>query len=200
MAEIKIEKKQPIWPWILGILLLAVAAYFIFFKDKDVVTNKTTTTTDTIVDRTEVEDNTMENSTGVAAFVAFVKKDDGNMTLSQEYSNEALNKLIDATEEMSTKAGFDAKGDLDKAREHAGKITDNPEATDHADHIKMSTDIISTVLQNLQTAKFPALKAEADKAKMSSSAINVKELTLNQKEKIKAFFADAADLLEKMNR
>lgn len=198
MAEIKIEKKQPIWPWILGILLLAVAAYFIFFKDKDVVTDKITTTKDTIVEQTEMPDNT--NLTGVAAFVAFVNKEDGNMTLDHEYSNEALNKLIDATEEVSAKANLDSKADLEKARMHADKITENPEATSHADHIKMSTDIISSVLQNLATTKFPTLKAEANKAKMSSDAINVKELTLNQKDKIKAFFADAADLLDKMNR
>jgi uncharacterized membrane protein YdfJ with MMPL/SSD domain len=200
MAEIKIEKKQPIWPWILGILVLAGLVYFFFLKDKDLVTNQTTITTDTIVDRNQMLDETNENLTGVAAFVAFVKKDDGNMTLDHEYSNEALNKLIDATEEVSSKVGFDSKADLEEAREHAGKITNNPEATDHADHIKMTTDKISTVLQNLQSAKFPNLKAEADKAKMSSQAINVKELTLNQKEKVKGFFADAADLLDKMNR
>ena len=198
MAEIKIEKKQPIWPWILGILLLAVAAYFIFFKDKDVVTDKITTTKDTIVEQTEMPDNT--NLTGVAAFAAFVNKEDGNMTLDHEYSNEALNKLINATEEVSAKANLDSKADLEKARMHADKITENPEATSHADHIKMSTDIISSVLQNLATTKFPDLKAEANKAKMSSDAINVKELTLNQKDKIKAFFADAADLLDKMNK
>ena len=201
MAEIKIEKKAPIWPWIVGLLILALAVYFLFFKDTAVVTDGTTTTNDTIVDQTEMQnDRDDTNLMGVAAFVAFVKNDDGNMTLDHEYSNEALNKLISATEEVSAKTDFDAKMDLDKAREHADAITKNPEATDHADHIKMATDMISTVLQNLQTAKFPNLQAEADKAKMASQAINVKELALNQKEKIKAFFDDAADLLDKMNR
>ena len=172
-----------------------------FFKDTAVVTDGTTTTNDTIVDQTEMQnDRDDTNLMGVAAFVAFVKNDDGNMTLDHEYSNEALNKLISATEEVSAKTDFDAKMDLDKVREHADAITKNPEATDHADHIKMATDMISTVLQNLQTAKFPNLQAEADKAKMASQAINVKELALNQKEKIKAFFDDAADLLDKMNR
>ncbi|CAM3984129.1 hypothetical protein FLAN108750_03200 [Flavobacterium antarcticum] len=201
MAEIKIEKKAPIWPWIVGLLILALAVYFLFFKDTAVVTDGTTATNDTIVDQTEMQNNRDDtNLMGVAAFVAFVKNDDGNMTLDHEYSNEALNKLISATEEVSAKTDFDSKMDLDKAREHADAITKNPEATDHADHIKMATDMISTVLQNLQKAKFPNLQAEADKAKMASQAINVKELALNQKEKIKAFFDDAADLLDKMNR
>ena len=90
--------------------------------------------------------------------------------------------------------------DLDNARKYADEITKNPEATNHADNIKKSTDMISTVLQNVQKAKFSNLAAEADKVKMSSAAVSVKELALNQKEKIKGFFDDAADLLDKMNR
>lgn len=201
MAEIKIEKKAPIWPWIVGLLLVALALYFLFFRDTAVVTDGTTTTNDTIVDRTEMQDDRSDmNTSDVATFVAFAKNDDGNMTLDHEYSNDALNKLIDATEEVADKVSYDSKIDLEKAREHADAITKNPEATDHADHIKMSTDIISSVLQGIQGAKFTDLKAEAGKVKMSSEAINVKELALHQKKTIKTFFSDAADLLEKMNK
>ena len=200
MAEIKIEKKAPIWPWIVGLLLLALVVYFIFFRDKTVVTDGTTTTTDTIVNQTEMQDTKSdEYLSDVAAFAAFVKNDDGNMTLDHHYSHDALTKLIDATAEIADKSGYDSKKDLDNAREHADEITENAEATNHADHIKKATDMISAVLQNLQKAKFPNLKVEADKVKMSSNAINVKELTLNQKDTIKAFFADAANLLDKMN-
>lgn len=35
MAEIKIEKKKPVWPWVLLILGLAVLVYFLFFRDKE---------------------------------------------------------------------------------------------------------------------------------------------------------------------
>lgn len=202
MAEIKIEKKKPIWPWILALLVIALLVYFLFFKDTTVITNETTTERDTIVDRTEMQDDGYidDNLSDVAAFVAFVKNDDGNMTLTHEYSNNALNKLIDATEEISAKTNFDSKMDLDAARKYADEITKDPTATDHADKIKKSSDMISTVLYNLQASKFPALKSEADKTKKSADAIDVKELALNQKQKIKGFFDDAADLLDKMNR
>lgn len=135
----------------------------------------------------------------MATFVGFVKNDDGNMTLDHEYSHNALTKLIEATEEVCQRVNYDSKTDLDKARKDADEITKNPVSTMHADHIKMSMDMISTVLQNLQKANFPNLNQEADKAKMSSNAIDVKELTLNQKTKIKTFFDDTADLLNKMN-
>ncbi len=202
MAEIKIEKKKPIWPWILALLLIALIVYFLFFRDTTVITNENTTNNDTIVDRTEMQDdrNINDNLSGVAAFTAFVKNDDGNMTLDHEYSHNALTKLIDATEEISDKTSFDSKMDLDNARKYANEITNDPQATDHSNNIKKATDMISSVLQNIQKAKFSNLTAEAEKVKMSSQAINVKELALNQKNTVKTFFDDAADLLDKMNR
>lgn len=33
MAEIKIEKKKPIWPWIVAILLISAIIYYIYFRD-----------------------------------------------------------------------------------------------------------------------------------------------------------------------
>ena len=202
MAEIKIEKKKPIWPWILALIVIALIIYFLFFRSTTVITNETTTTHDTIADTTGMIDDGYinDNLSDVAAYVAFVKSDDGKMTLDHEYSHNALTKLIDATQEMSSKAGFDSKIDLDNARKYADEITKNPDATNHADNIKKASDMISTVLQKLQQSKFPDLKSEADKVKMSSDAINVKELALNQKEKIKGFFDNAADLLDKMNK
>ena len=35
MAEIKIEKKKPVWPWILLLLGLIALVYFLFFRDRE---------------------------------------------------------------------------------------------------------------------------------------------------------------------
>lgn len=35
MAEIRIEKKKPIWPWILLLLGIAALIYFFVFRDKE---------------------------------------------------------------------------------------------------------------------------------------------------------------------
>ncbi len=36
MAEIKIEKKKPVWPWILiGLIILAVIAFVVFASEDD---------------------------------------------------------------------------------------------------------------------------------------------------------------------
>lgn len=37
MAEIKIEKKKPVWPWVILILVvLGIIAYFVYANDEDV--------------------------------------------------------------------------------------------------------------------------------------------------------------------
>ena len=35
MAEIKIEKKKPIWPWIVALLIISALVYFVFFRNYD---------------------------------------------------------------------------------------------------------------------------------------------------------------------
>ncbi|SDZ67417.1 hypothetical protein SAMN05444397_1206 [Flavobacterium aquidurense] len=36
MAEIKIEKKKPIWPWIAALLIIGAIVYYIFVMDHEV--------------------------------------------------------------------------------------------------------------------------------------------------------------------
>jgi len=35
MAEIKIEKKKPIWPWIVALLLIAAVVYYVFLRNDE---------------------------------------------------------------------------------------------------------------------------------------------------------------------
>lgn len=35
MAEIKIEKKKSVWPWIIGLIILALLIYFLAFNDRN---------------------------------------------------------------------------------------------------------------------------------------------------------------------
>lgn len=52
MAEIKIEKKKPVWPWIVALLLVAAVIYFIFFRDNEVKNDGSV----------EMENSTSENT------------------------------------------------------------------------------------------------------------------------------------------
>lgn len=197
MAEIKIEKKKPIWPWILLIIaLLAIAWYFFFRNDTDEQAES--------VETVETANNSAlidvhENNSMVAAYVTFINSDTNKMTLDHAYTSEALTKLTNAIDAMATEAGYDVKADIARAKQLADEITKDPMSTAHGDKIKRAADVLSTSLQNMQQAKYPELSAEGADVKSSASAINPETLTLNQRDAVKTFFRKAADLLNKMN-
>jgi hypothetical protein len=192
MAIIKIEKKKTAGLWVtLGLILFAAFIYFMYFNDGIKETEKVPETTDLI--------GINENNNIVKAFVDFIETDSMKMSLDHAFTNEALLKLTDATNAMANEVGYEVKADMDKVKEYAEVITKDPFDTSHADDIRRATDILTNVLQNIQKAKYPGLTNEASELRNASSSINPDVLTLNQKNAVKSFFRNAADLLKKMN-
>jgi len=191
MTEIKIEKKKPVWPWILLVLGLIAAAWFFFFRNDN-------------AEPVETADNTAlidihENNTIVATYVTFITSDSNTMTIDHAYTSAALTKLTDAVDAMATEAGYDVKADIANGKQQAVEITQDPLATTHADKIRSAADVLSTSLKNMQQAKYPGLSAEAADVKSAAAAIIPETLTLDQRDAVKSFFRKAADLLSKMN-
>ena len=202
MAEIKIEQKKQVWPWLLaGLVLAGLVIYFLMFRDNDNVNSTEVVTEESYISDTN-ETNLLdvkENNSTVADFVSFVKNDDNRMSLDHAYTNEALLKLTAATNAMAGEIGYEIQADLEKVEESAILITKEPFETSHAKNIRNAADKSTTALQNMQLAKYPWLSEEVDALKNASAAINPEVLTLEQKDAVKNYFAKAADLLEKMN-
>ncbi|MFD0795416.1 hypothetical protein ACFQZX_17470 [Mucilaginibacter litoreus] len=192
MAEIKIEKKTTVWPWVLaGIVIIALLLlYFFYFKkgnDNPVVMKESPD---------QVSSNTAQ---AILAYTNYADSDTTSMGLDHEFTHTALIKLADATQYLADKTGTGEKADIDKAREYADKITIDPNVTTHADNIKKAAGLLSGVLSNIQKASYPDLSSEAEEVASSSEAIDVDELTLDQKTKVRAYFNNASMLLKKMN-
>jgi hypothetical protein len=200
MAEIRIEQKKTIWPWIIaGLVVAALLIYFLVFRDnsKNAVA---VTEADYITNTNEPGPaGAKENSGAVAAFVNFVENTEGRMSLDHAFTNEALLKLIEATNAKANEVGYEVRADLEKVREHAKVITEDPYETTHADHISKAVAILTNVLQNIQKAEFPGLVNEVKELKNTSESINPAVLTLDQKDAVKNYFAQASGLLQKMN-
>ena len=191
MAEIKIEQKKTVWPWLLiGLVIVALLLYFLVFRDNDKNTE--------VVTEAEYITNTNDNG-AVAAYVNFVENNKGKMSLDHEYTNEALLKLIEATKAKANEVGYEVQADIEKAKEYAEMITKDPFETSHADNIKKADGILTNVLQNIQKAKYPTLAPEVEALKSASESIKPGVLTLDQKDAVKNYFTQAADLLQKMN-
>lgn len=194
MTEIKIEKKRTVWPWILlGLGLIALLLYFFVFNKANENERVVEVPTTTLID-------VHKNNSTVTAYVTFINSDSNKMSLDHSFANEALLKLTDATNAMANEVGYNVKADLDKAKELANKITNDPFETSHADNIRKAADILAGSLQNLQQAKYPGLANEARAVKDAAMAINPEILTLDQKDAVKTFFSNAADILQKMNK
>ncbi len=194
MAEIKIERKKQVWPWILGGLVIAtLLVYFLAFYNNGKSTGN--------INNTNESDliGLKENNSTVDAYVNFVENSKGEMSLDHAYTNEALLKLIEATNAMAKEVGYEIQADLEKVKEYANMITKDPFETTHADNIRKADDILTNVLQNIQKAKYPSLADEVEELKSVSESIKPGVLTLDQKDAVKNYFAKASDLLQKMN-
>ena len=196
MTEIKIEKKKSLFLWILLILGIIAALFFLFFRNNEMRNENTD-------EKTEINDvdkkSTVLENTAVKTYIAFIEDSSTNMNLDHDYTSEAINKLANAVEEKADEIGFDLKNDINEAKKFSVEITDDKMATNHADKIRNAADILSSSLKNMQNDKFPNLNTEANDVKSAAAKINPANLTLDQKDAVKTFFNKSAELLKKMN-
>jgi len=201
MAEIKIEKKKPIWPWILlAILILAAILYFVFADNYDDDIDDDVSTEQVMEDQSDDLDAVAvaQYDTAVNKYTSYIG-DETRMGIDHEYSKGALTLLIDAVQAKADVLDVDVTADLALARERANEVMEDPYEVDHANLIKKSGEIITRALGTLQKAKFPNLTNELSAVEQNLAAISKDEQTLNQKSDVNTFFKAAETLLIKMN-
>ncbi len=196
MAEIKIEKKAPIWPWILGLIILAaIIYYFAFYKKDNVITNDVTT--EEVVTTQEAIPapvaGTLENVPEINQYIDYI--DNPKMGVDHDYTSMAITKLVAATRATATALNVDINADLTEADAKANEITKNPKSLDHANMIKDAATIIAKGLKTIQTEKFPSLQSDQSAVDAAVASINVGKPTLDQKDSIMGFFHSAQTLL-----
>lgn len=210
MAEIKIEKKKPVWPWILlALIILALILYFAFADGtddddgmdddfnteqvEDVDSNSTGYNNETeYADDTE----TMAFGTMLTQYSNYI--DDGKMGIDHEYSNGALIYLLKAIEAKANDLNVDVSADINQARAYSEEVLEDPYEMDHADLIKKSGKIVVNALQNLQRSKFPDLADEVAEVDQAVEEISKSTQTLNQKDTVNAFYESAETVLSNM--
>jgi hypothetical protein len=200
MAEIKIEKKKPVGPWVLvGLVVLALIVYFGMFHDNDTVEPEEFVTQEnniSDINQTNLLD-VKENNITVAEFVRFVKSD--SIRLSLEHTNKALVKLTEATNAMAVEVGYDVGPYLDTLKESNEMVANERFESAKAKNIRMAAENSAKALENIQLAKYPWLSEEVEDLKSASMAINPDAPVVEQKDAVHDYFAKAADILEKMN-
>jgi hypothetical protein len=198
MAEIKIEKKKPVWPWIL--LAVVVVGIIIWWAAADDDNDRAMTDDTTQMQEADRNDTYRPDAGAVNTYVMmFDERNTGEMSLDHDFTNKALANLIEAVRAQAKEDGYDVKADLDQARQYADVVTQDPYETSHADNIRKAAETIARALHNMQQANYPHLNNEAQEVQDAARNIKPGELTLEQKSEVKTFFRKSADLLDKMN-
>ncbi|MGB5941934.1 MAG: hypothetical protein WBG71_03570 [Leeuwenhoekiella sp.] len=201
MADINIEKKKTIWPWILiGVLILLAVLYFALLADDDDVETDDITTEEVMVEEEmeEMDNTTTAMQTGaIATYSEFVGMT-GDMGIDHEYSNQALLYLIEAVNEKATAQNVNIEADLGVARANANTITKDPMSVEHADLLKESFEIINRAISKIQMQSFPNLESQVTSLEEEVASIDPADQTLNQKAAVNTYFKEAADVLNKM--
>lgn len=206
MAEIKVEKKKPILPWILLGLGVLALVYFLFIRNDEVMDDPRMDNTERVREDVRSTDNVKKTSAVVLSAMAISKiseyqsfiGDDAKMGVDHQYSNTALTRLIDATEAVANSLDVDVKADLEKAREHTAAITKDPKETDHASKIKKAGKNITQALEKIQRQKYPTFNSSIEDLQDAVEAISPNEKALDQKSSIMYFFDEASELLTNM--
>lgn len=207
MAEIKIEKKTPIIPWLLGLLLLLLVGAGIYlgfqFQDnaqEELAANEVEVTENEMLPDEVVVVETEMIPTEVNTFIAFANENQEyeatKMDVHHEYTANALRHMGDALEAIATKRGMadqmnvqDLHKKLDTA---ADEIQENWKETDHADHIRNAFLQVSGALNQLADGSTnESLKKEA-------KDIDPNILTLEQKDDVKDFIDKTASVMKQL--
>ncbi|MEO6346657.1 MAG: hypothetical protein ABIO60_01990 [Aquaticitalea sp.] len=212
MAEIKIEKKKPVWPWILLILvILAAIAYFVYANNEagDSMDDMNTTEIDSMeydanTNSTTYED-TMDSTASTSSSMQYGEsiKDSTRIGTDSTYTKSAFQNLSKAVTEKAAQYNLESSKSLEDLKNYASQMNSMgnskmPNVGGISKDFKMvSTDIV-TILENIQTKKFPTLQKEVADLKQTSNKLTSVAVE-KQQTTLQMFFRKANDVLNKMN-
>lgn len=207
MAEIKIRKKSPIWPWILLVLIILAALWYFFIyldtADIDDADEVDDLNTEQIDDESyNSEDNT--NSDAYSETDSTYNTSGSNQLSSQPVTttiadaNKSMIDLIDAVRTKSLQTKVTVNNDLKAQREKLIKTTSSTSESSWMNTMKSSGDQIIAAMQTLQKEKYPQLTNEVTSAQNSLQMVDASKTFEDQKARIDTFIRDVVTTLNKM--
>jgi phenylalanyl-tRNA synthetase alpha subunit len=195
MARIDIERKRsPVWPWILGVILVVVLVWIL------IDTNEREETTDVTTVVTEPGEESGITSDEVQTFLNTIA-DTSALGMQHEYTSNTIQQMSDALEYIAdnSKADVEIQSTVAELNTKADNITRDPESTEHADKIKDAFVTTSDLISQLQESIYPDLNQEAQDVEQAAQNVNGEELTLSQKDEIHTFFQETAQVVRAMS-
>lgn len=205
MADIDIEKKKPVWPWILlGLVILALLLFLVFANDDQIDDTEDFEDTETeqldTMEDDQMRDTLSRTTTGddVESYMTYIE-DTTRMGVDHDYTSGALIHLVNAVESKAREMNYDIDANLVQLQQDAERLSQDPTATDHANQIKQAGEEIAGILEGMQEENYPGLSDEVEEVKTAVEDIDPNQDAMQQRETIKTFFEEAGDVLREMS-
>lgn len=205
MAEIRVEEKKNTWVWwVLGLIIVGAIIWYLVGRSDDDRNQGATTTPVNQTEQTTASAAAVNNDgNAYQQYSNWVNEGKMNMDKHHEATNEGILFLADALRYTADQEGIsneiDIKNELDKMRSMADEITNDWQATDHANKIRTAFNQAANVTGMIQKKTDGNLQNDVEELKRLANNVEPNTLTLNQKENIKTFFEKADDVLNKLN-
>jgi len=211
MAEIKIEKKKPIWPWIILIFIILIGIYFFWSNnDENLISDPLDKDTISSVEElfnVELLDNdsevlyegnygTVRNEQAIADYLEFV--DNNNHSAEESYYRSSFSKLIAATQRVAEIEGVDVSNNISAAKGNTDKIS-NATMESTIEQVSGAADEVSTALKRIQQNEFANLSAEMERVEKAASEIDGNQSLNSEQADIDMFLDSSAKILAKMH-
>lgn len=206
MAEIKIEKKSPIWPWILLVIaVIAIIAYFLYNNNDNSIYDNggNSETMDTISNTYEESTAPHMGSTSAVQEFENSVKDSTRIGIDSTYTKTATINLAKVVLMKADELNLQPSIALENLRYYSDQSdgmtnSELPERSDIINFKTVSNDIVA-VLEILQTKSYPSLQDEVAELKQTSNKIDNNMATKEQQGTIQAFFTKARKVVNNMN-
>jgi hypothetical protein len=213
MAEIHIQKKgAPIWPWIVGILLLvliiwAVAAWWRTDTDAPQTTRPP-------ADRAPMAEQLPPRTTpgdavpaAVREYTAFGTQPgqiDAEKGLDHEYTATGLRRLVAALDEVVEQETVNQQPleeRLARIREQADRITKDPHTLSHARMVREALTEAAMLIGDVRQRRAPdqpAVEQHVTAARTAAGSIDPDTPLLEQHDIVRRFFRESAEALHQL--
>ena len=219
MAEIHLErKKKPVWPWIIGLLLLLLLIWLVvrWMAPADVPATTDTVLTDTMVTDTM---GTMSPVTGTTAATAGVPNEVREFTLrcrvaqgatpeaaglEHEWTRTCLDLLARSISAVAAQrsASTDITQRVDTVRQQIESIRQSDATSvQHSNQAREAAIASAEALRTMQQAfagTSQQVQSSVENAHAAAQQIRGTEALLNQKDTLTRFFGEAGTALEGM--
>lgn len=212
MAEIKIEKKKPIWPWILVILVvLGIIAYLVYANserddynddlDDDV-------TIENVIDSDSGHSDTKGAYKVVNAYDQYMAfegsiRDSTRIAIDSSYTKKAYYNLCKAVAKKAEEHNVEesqALIDLKNFSMLITKVSSPLSSAESAKNFKTASDKVAKVLEDIQIKSYPALQSQVSDLKQVTSEMDGYISMDKQQDNITQFLQKSRDVLRAMNK